>query len=100
MGDISAKTGDIAAATTHYARAVKLNEQFVALEPANAEARRQLASSLLKLGQAVFRTGDLPEVLTHYRRSLAIYESLAAENPADLKAQRSPAVLLIYNGFI
>ena len=54
MGDISAKTGNIAAAEDFHRRAVNLNEQFAAAEPINTEVRKQLANSLLKLGQRRF----------------------------------------------
>src|SRR5439155_1626123 len=59
-----------------------------------AEAQRDVATSLNKLGNVQVAGGDLSGARKSYEESLAIDRRLAAANPSNAEAQRDVAVSL------
>lgn len=76
-----ANLGDTAGAFESYQKAQTILEQLIAANPANREARRELANDLLRVGPIMGRSGDSAGALESHRRGLAILERLVADEP-------------------
>ncbi len=57
-------------------------EVLAEADGAAKEARRDLASTINRIGNLLLRTGRPPEAEVQYRRAMAIYQKLADDNPA------------------
>jgi eukaryotic-like serine/threonine-protein kinase len=82
-----ANVGDTPKAVRNYRKASELLEADALLEPANREARLELAQADLNLGLCLLRTGDKNGNKEATQKALGILESLAASNPDDQKTQ-------------
>ena len=104
LGDFLAgrsKPGDSEAALGHYERSVEMRERLLAVNPESGQAARDVAVSLIKLGDFLARrgqSGDSEATLGHYARSLELSERLLAVNPESRQAARDVAVSLIKLG--
>ena len=78
-GGSSGSLGDIPGAIESYTKAFRIREALLALNPNDAQARRDLATSHQKLGSA------LPddEELEHLRKAETLYLDLMREQPAN-----------------
>jgi tetratricopeptide (TPR) repeat protein len=88
MGDILVAQGDLDAALTRYRAALEIAKGLVANDPGNAEWRRDLWVSHIKVGDGHLAQGDLDDALTRYQASLAIAEGLARDDPGDAVLRR------------
>jgi non-specific serine/threonine protein kinase/serine/threonine-protein kinase len=84
--------GDVPGALATQKRAHEIRSRVAASEPANLDARRDLARSEQLLGDILIEMGDVPSGLAHYRTALAVREHLAAETPGDREARFDVAV--------
>lgn len=76
--------GDIAGAVESYTKALRIREALVALNPDDAQARRDLASSHRKLGFQLFGTAEeKSNGWEHLRKALALCLHLTREQPAN-----------------
>ena len=95
LGDVqgdpfAASLGDLTAAKGSYLRARSLAEALTALEPADWDARRVIASSHEKVGAVLEVSGDLRQALAEYDLARTLDDALATERPGDLD-QRTTA---------
>jgi non-specific serine/threonine protein kinase/serine/threonine-protein kinase len=89
VGDVQgrpgfANLGQKTEALASYRKALTLREAPLAADPNNATLRREHATNLDRIGDALRTTGDSAAALPHYQRALALREALA---PGDLSAQ-------------
>jgi len=82
-GQSSGNLGDIAGAVESYTKALRIREALVAVNPADAQARRDLASSHQKIGFRLLDTGEASNGLEHLRKALTLYLDLKREQPPD-----------------
>lgn len=82
-GESSGSLGDLAGAVESYTKAFAIREALVALNPDDAQARRDFASSHQKLGYRMLDTGEARQGLDHLREALALYLGLTREQPAN-----------------
>ena len=92
VGDIqgSADTtnlGKTEAALSSYRKALEIQEQLAAGNPANLEDRKMLARLYLDVGQQTSETGDLAETENNYRKALDIFSEVQRNQPDDVKTQ-------------
>ena len=85
------KAVDTDQALAHYQRSLEIDERLLEANPESAQAARDVAVSLDKLGD--FRTrrgkaGDAAKALAHYQRSVEIRERLLGANPESVQAAR------------
>jgi tetratricopeptide (TPR) repeat protein len=80
-GESSGSLGDIPGARESYAKALNIREALIALNPADARARRDCASSHQKIGYLLMETDEASIGLEHLRKALAIYQDLTREQP-------------------
>jgi non-specific serine/threonine protein kinase/serine/threonine-protein kinase len=89
LGDALSFSGAMREAMAHYQQALALFDTLSRQDPANAEARRDLATSYLRLGMVLRNTAPRQKgALEHYREGLAIAQSLAAADPANYTVRR------------
>ena len=86
-----ANLGDAAGALASYRKALALQEALVQRQPLNATLQRDLALTLLGIGDVQLTMIDLTAALANYRRSLSIAEKLAADAPGDRDRLRTVA---------
>ncbi|MEY2881494.1 MAG: regulatory protein afsR [Verrucomicrobiota bacterium] len=100
LGDFLAsrgQSGDAAQALKYYERSLEVREALLAANPQSAQAARDVAAGLQRLGD--FRTarglpGDAEEALRCYERCLQVTEKLLAANPDSADAARNVSVSL------
>ena len=74
-----------------YQKAMALDQQRVAAQPATPMWRLDLSFSYGALGAALRAAGDLKGALTNYEQAIALRERIVAEDPADDFARTSLA---------
>jgi serine/threonine protein kinase len=79
----SGNIGDLAGALESYRKAWKIREQLAAANPHDAQARRDLAASLAKIGYRLHGTRDESQGFEHLRQAIALYLQLTREQPAN-----------------
>jgi tetratricopeptide (TPR) repeat protein len=82
-GESSGSLGDLAGAVESYAKAFKIREALVALNPNDAQARRDLACSYQKTGFLLLGTGESTKGVNYLRKALTLYLELTREQPAN-----------------
>jgi len=82
-GTVSGSLGDRAGAVESYTKAFKIREALVALNPRDAQARRDLATSYQRIGRALLDTTDANRVLESLQKALTLYLVLTREQPTD-----------------
>jgi serine/threonine protein kinase/tetratricopeptide (TPR) repeat protein len=82
-GESSGSLGDIAGAVESYTKAFRIREALLALNPDDAQARRDLASSHQKIGNRLLDTGEASTGFEHLRKALTLYLGLTRERPAN-----------------
>ncbi len=75
-------TGQVADALAAYRQARADQEALAAAPGASAEARRDLADTIHRIGILLMQTGKPSEAEAEFRRALEIRQKLAADNPA------------------
>lgn len=102
LGNLLSNSGrDLAGAMTLEKRALALREKLAARAPADPVRQRDLAVSLIAIGDAANansvavwdRMDDARRTQDYYERALALCERLQAGNPADLDLSRQLARL-------
>ncbi len=88
IGDMHASLHDLEQAGVHLNEGVSIAERLVGESPLDAQARRDLASVLAKLGYVELSAGRPRDALAHYQGALGISEELAEADPADRIALR------------
>jgi serine/threonine protein kinase/tetratricopeptide (TPR) repeat protein len=93
IGDVQgnhnfANLGDTAGAIASYHKAAAIHEALLAANPANVQARRDLAVSDIRIGDMMAQSGDATRALESYRSALAAAESALAADPTDALARR------------
>jgi tetratricopeptide (TPR) repeat protein len=88
VGDVlgngrEANLGDAAGALASYRQAQRLLEVLANQRPLDRTLRRDLAETLLRIGDVQLKTRESDAALVSFRRSLAIVEKLAADGPGD-----------------
>ncbi len=87
--------GDAEQALAHFQRSQELAEKLLAANPDSAEAARDVAIGLAKLGGCLARRGqpgDAEQALAHFQRNQAICEKLLAAHPDSAEAARDLSV--------
>ena len=82
----AASLGDTRGALESHRKAQALRAARVAAHPADEAARRDLAGSLVRIGELLHLTGDLAGALDAVRQAIAIREAIVAAHPADARA--------------
>jgi serine/threonine protein kinase/tetratricopeptide (TPR) repeat protein len=82
-GESSGSLGDIAGAVESYTKALKIREALVAVNPDDAQARRDLATSHQKIGYRLLDTREASNGVEHLRKALTLYLDLTREQPAN-----------------
>jgi non-specific serine/threonine protein kinase/serine/threonine-protein kinase len=96
VGDVQggfreANLGNVTGALASYRKALSLQQALVAASPTDRVLQRDLAATLVALGDVQLITRDLPGALDSFRRGLAIREALNV-NGADRDLQRELAI--------
>jgi tetratricopeptide (TPR) repeat protein len=89
--------GDAEAALGHYQRCHQVLEDLLRANPNSAQAARDVAAGLQRLGDfraARGQPGDAEEALRCYERCLRVTEKLLADNPTSADAARNVSVSL------
>jgi tetratricopeptide (TPR) repeat protein len=86
-GESSGSLGDIAGAAESYRKALRIREALLALNPDDAQARRDLASSHHKIGTLLLGTEEENNGFEHLRKALALRLDLTQEQPRNDELQ-------------
>ena len=87
--------GDVEKAFTHLSRCVALSESLHKAEPDSAEAMRDLAAALERLGTFLFEReddGDSAAALANFTRSLELREAVLKKTPDSEDASREVSI--------
>ena len=88
VGNIRAKTGDLAGALAAYGEGLKINERLLALDPNSRQYRRGNYLSHYDIGNLLLADGKYADALAHYERGRALAEAMRAENASDAEFPR------------
>ena len=80
-GESSGSLGDMRGALESYAKAFAIRAALASVNPNDAQARRDLASSHQKMGYRLLDTENATDGLGHLEKSLALYLDLTQEKP-------------------
>jgi tetratricopeptide (TPR) repeat protein len=88
VGDVlgngrEANLGDAAGALASYRQALRLQGGLVGQQPLDGLLQRDLAETLLRIGDLQLKTRESDAALSTFRRALAIADKLAADTPGD-----------------
>jgi non-specific serine/threonine protein kinase/serine/threonine-protein kinase len=83
------ETSDIVKAAEHCQAAVDLDEKRAAANPADLEAKQDLAYSLSQSGTIYENNGDYATAFKRFSRSLIIRQSVVDADPQNVRAQGS-----------
>ena len=86
-GASSGSLGDIAGAVESYTKALKIREALLAVNPADLQPRRDLATSHRKMGYRLLDTGETSKGAEHIKKAVALYLDLTREQPANDELQ-------------
>ncbi|MDQ6624982.1 MAG: protein kinase [Verrucomicrobiota bacterium] len=86
-GQSSGSLGDRAGAVESYTKALRIREALAAVNPKDAQARRDLATSHQKLGCRLRSTSEDSVGWEHLQKALALFLDLAREQPANDELQ-------------
>jgi len=89
MARASMDRRDVAAAEASSARAMAVAEQLLALDPADADLRNNVASALNALGVARVAAGRIEDAAASFARSAAVREELVRDAPTNINYRRS-----------
>jgi eukaryotic-like serine/threonine-protein kinase len=94
-----ANVGDTPKAVQNYHKAAELLEADVLLEPANRDARLELAQTYMNLGMCLSRVGEKDGYRENTQRAIGILEPLAASMQDDQKTQALLGEAYAHAGF-
>ena len=88
VGDVrgrafSASLGDVAGAIESYLKALRIREAIVATNEKDAQSRRDLAGSYLRIGAQLIQTNEAARGTDYLRNALAVYLELSSEQPTS-----------------
>ena len=86
--------GDQAGALAAYQESLDIARKLAAQDLGNAQAQRDVAVSLNKIGDVKLQGGDRAGALAAYQESLDIARKLAAQDQGNAQAQRDVSVSL------
>jgi tetratricopeptide (TPR) repeat protein len=78
------KRSDPHGALEYFRRAVALDEELVAADPANASTRKDLGYQHKRIADFLANREDWSQALSHFSKAMEIFEKLGADAPADL----------------
>ncbi len=92
VGDVlgsgrEANLGDAAGALASYRQALRLQSMLAGQRPHDAPLRRDLADTLLRIGDVQLKAREMNAALASFRRALTIAETLATDLPGDRGAR-------------
>ena len=79
-------------ALEYYRRAAELTDQLMAIDPADAMARRDAARTHKNIADALAVLKEDAEALSQFNKALEVYNRVATDSPADLNWQLRAAV--------
>jgi serine/threonine-protein kinase len=91
LGQLLSATGQTDAALAAYRQARADQEALAAAPGASAEARRDLADTINRIGARLEATGKMAEAEAEYRTALALRRKLAEDHPAVAEFRRDLA---------
>ena len=91
---VPAPPGPLLATIARLEEGLRVSERLAAQDPASAQAQRDVAISMSRLGDALVEAGDLSNAISRFEQSLTISERLAEQNPTSAEALRDVAVSL------
>lgn len=100
IGGIVTVTGDIAAAAEQFRASIALISPLAVSGSTGIEARKQLRSAYLSLGQSILRSGSLTDSLENYTQAFDINEGLLAEEADNENSMRAKFIVLNYIGYV
>jgi serine/threonine-protein kinase len=80
-----------AEARKNYLKALELFEEWAAAEPANADAKANIAYTLVFLGSESFKLGETPTALHYEDKATRLWTELLQKQPQDAKTQKGKA---------
>lgn len=83
---------DLSGAIDSYTKALRIREALVVANPGNVQARRDLATSHLKIGSRLLDTAEASNGLEHLRKAFTLRLDLTREQPANDDLQFDLAV--------
>jgi serine/threonine protein kinase/Flp pilus assembly protein TadD len=95
VGDPSAAEASVRAtesARLFYSRSTKIFEALAKADPSNAEAKRDLSSSYVRLGDVQLELGSTNNALESYQKFLELSEALVQADPNDTEAKRDLSI--------
>jgi tetratricopeptide (TPR) repeat protein len=103
IGNIQLRKGDFNEAFERNSHALTIRTELVAADPHNKSYRREMADSLLYVGDALQvkcpELACLQEALADQQRALQMRQAFAAEDPLDADAKRAVAQAHMRIGF-
>lgn len=91
-GQMFAVAGKPQVALDNYRKALQIDQQIVAADPANAFYRRELAIQFGNVGGTLLSLNEKVGALENFKQAVAIYESMIAADPNDSSGLRNAAV--------
>jgi tetratricopeptide (TPR) repeat protein len=84
--------GDSPAALDSYKKGLEVSQRLADADKASAQAQRDLACSLNRLGDVYLRLGDNQAALNWYKKGRAVNQQQADADKASAQAQRDLSV--------
>ncbi len=100
QGGVAANLGNTVGALESYRKAVATFESLVRADSANAENRRGLAGSLVKLSRLLWHHGGAKEALGIAQRARETLEPLVRETPSDVDLGKQLVAALDTEGLL
>jgi serine/threonine protein kinase len=98
VGGAQFAAGDLAEAFLYYRKAMTLREEWLRVEPGNAEVAQHVAEMAGRLCNGLILLGDVPGALANCHRSDSITRTLLAAHPTDTVLLTQMAVGTISRG--
>jgi serine/threonine protein kinase/tetratricopeptide (TPR) repeat protein len=74
-------------ALEYYRRAVTLEEELLAVDPANASTRKDVAYTHKRIADHLANMKDNSQALLHFRKALEIFEKVISDAPGDIPSR-------------
>jgi len=91
MSEVRHRQGNLPAAESAARRAIEMTELLIAEDPDNTRMRRELGTSLDRLGDVLVNAGRLEEALELFLRSSATVNAIAESDPTRTRWQADVA---------
>jgi tetratricopeptide (TPR) repeat protein len=98
IGNVQLMNGDALAARQTYRAAVEITERLAEVDPQNATARMDLATSYAMLGRATAESGGNQAGLDYLQKAVEIAEKEVAHDPKALHGHRILGLCYLWRG--